>query len=141
MKVVTIAVNGKIYPLCYSARVLKECYEQKGGVQPVLDAMSNTKDMMTLYEETLQMLSRLMIAGTRYAKRNGLQVESVPLAMEELYDAFSPYEMPWVRNKVIEAMSQETPSVEAESPKNSETTQETTAAAEPQSLSGTSGTA
>lgn len=139
MKVVTIEVNRKTYPLCYSARVLKECYDKRGGLQPMLDAMHNTEDMMTLYEETLCLLSWLMLAGTRYAKRNGLQVESVPLSIEELYDAFSPYDMVEVRNKVIETMSRETPAVEAESPKNSETTQETGAV--PQNLSGTSGMA
>lgn len=122
MRTATINIDGTEYLLCFSARVMKDCADRHGEFGKIDEALAAGTQSEAL-DETLWLLSRLMDAGARYAKHNGLE-NPTPLSQDELYDLCHVSDVGTLRGKIAEAIrgGQKT-NVEVEPAKNVETTQ------------------
>lgn len=139
MKTATITIGGKDHLLCFSARVVKACYERRGGVDGVVAVMTNKEDLVGILDEVVWMLSTMMDAGYRYAAASHLETAQ-PLTADALMDLVSLQDIGEIQQVIFETMRRgKEHHVEADAPKNEETTQEMTETMAAQPLSGTSG--
>lgn len=65
---------------------MRDCVERYGGVE-YIDAAINSDDTIKNLDESFWLLSRMLDAGARYAKMEGID-NPKPLDVEELYDVF-----------------------------------------------------
>lgn len=139
MKTVSIPIAGQEHLLCFSTRVVKACYERRGGVDGVVAVMTNKEDLMGILDEVVWMLATMMDAGYRYASASHLKTAQ-PLTADTLMDLVSLQDIKEIQQVIFETMRRgKEHYVEADAPKNEETTQEMTETTAAQPLGGISG--
>lgn len=122
MRTARISVDGADYLLCFSARVVRDCTERYGDIGSVQTVL-NDDDKVKALDEAVWMISRMMDAGARYAKLNGLD-NPPPLSMDDLYDVCDISDFSGLRGKIQETITNgQTARVEAEPQKNAGTAQ------------------
>ncbi len=102
MRTATIHIDGIDYPLCFSARVMKDCTDRHGEFGKIDEVLTKGTQSDVL-DEALWLLSRLMDAGARYADRNGIEHPKA-LSQEDLYDLCHVSEVGKIRGKIAEAI-------------------------------------
>lgn len=121
MRTATITIGGKDHLLCFSARVVRACTERYGGVEHIDAALSDNEPVKAL-DEAVWLLAAMMDGGARYARLN--EIPNAPaLTADELLDVMDLDDFAQLRGKIAETITngKET-HVEAEPPKNAETT-------------------
>lgn len=121
MRTATITIGGKDHLLCFSARVVRACTERYGGVEHIDTALSDNEPVKAL-DEAVWLLAAMMDGGARYARMN--EIPNAPaLTADELLDVMDLDDFAQLRGKIAETITngKET-HVEAEPPKNAETT-------------------
>lgn len=121
MRTATITIGGKEHLLCFSARVVRACTERYGGVEHIDTALSDSEPVKAL-DEAVWLLATMMDGGARYARLN--EIPNAPaLTADELLDVLDIGDFAKMRDKIAETITngKET-HVEAEPPKNAETT-------------------
>ena len=103
MKTARISIDGTEHLLCFSARVMKACADRHGELGKIDEALSKGTQSETL-NETLWLLSCMMDAGHRYAKRSGME-NPEPLSLEELYDCCDASDLGGIRRKIAETIT------------------------------------
>lgn len=84
MRTGSISINGKTYMLCFSARVMRDCVERYGDITGIDNALSDGTDIEK-FNESLWLLSKMMEAGEKYARIEGLENPKA-LTEDELLD-------------------------------------------------------
>ena len=121
MRTASIEICGKEHLLCFSARVVRACTERYGEVENIDSALS-TDDPVKALDEAVWLLATMMDGGARYARLN--EITNAPaLTADELLDVLDIGDFAKMRDKIAETITngKET-HVEAEPPKNAETT-------------------
>ncbi len=121
MRTATITIGGKEHLLCFSARVVRACTERYGGVE-YIDAALSANEPVKALDEAVWLLAAMMDGGARYARMN--EIPNAPaLTADELLDVMDLDDFAQLRGKIAETITngKET-HVEAEPPKNAETT-------------------
>ena len=124
MRTGKITLNNKEYLLCFSARVVRDCSERYGSVEKIPDALTNGTEVEVL-DECFWLLERMMNAGARYAKMEGLE-NPMPLSAEDLYDACDFIDISNMKASIFETVSngnERKVETETEEGKNTEATQ------------------
>lgn len=130
MRTAKIDICGKEYLLCFSARVVRAVTERYGGMERIDEALSG-KDgtdaepsAVKALDEAVWLLAAMMNGGERYAKLNGLPNPHA-LTADELLDVMDIGDFARLREKIAETITNgKEAHVEAEPPKNAETTSE-----------------
>ena len=65
MRTTTIDIAGKERVLCFSTFVVKACTDRYGDVSKIDEALTNER-VGEVLEETLWILSQMMVAGAKY---------------------------------------------------------------------------
>ena len=121
MRTAKIDICGREYLLCFSARVVRAVTERYGRMEHIDTALS-AGDPLKALDEAVWLLATMMDGGARYAKINGLET-APPLTADELLDVMDLSDFGQLRTKITEAVvSGRETHVEAEPPKNAETT-------------------
>lgn len=121
MRTGNISINGKNYTLCFSLRVVRQCTEKFGSVEGLFSALDNGSDLEAL-DNALWTVSAMMQAGERYAKENGQKPEKA-LTVEQMYDLCDISDFASLKASiVVTVVNGQKTNVEAEPPKNAETT-------------------
>ena len=143
MRTAQIDICGKTYLLCFSARVIRAVTERYGSVERIDAALSGRLrqggeapedaegptadtapqfDVAEVLDEAVWLLAAMMDGGARYAKHSGLS-NPPALTADELLDVIDLDDFSRLREKIAETITngKET-HVEAEPPKNAETT-------------------
>lgn len=102
MRTGTMEINGKVYLLCFSARVIKACTERYGSLENVFDALQ-TNDEIKALDESFWLLAEMMDAGERYAKIEGMENPKA-LTQEDLYDVFDISSMAYIQDHIATAV-------------------------------------
>lgn len=121
MRTASIEICGKEHLLCFSARVVRACTEKYGEVENIDSALSDDDHVKAL-DEAVWLLATMMDGGARYARLN--EIPNAPaLTADELLDVLDIGDFAKMRDKIAETITngKET-HVEAEPPKNAETT-------------------
>lgn len=120
MRTATAKIDGQDYLLCFSARVMRACTERYGGVENI-DSALNTENPVNALDEAVWLFATMMDAGARYARLNGHEAKA--LTYDDLYDVLSIEDLADIKGKIAETItSGRATTVEAETPKNAETT-------------------
>ena len=85
MRTGSININGKTYLLCFSARVMRDCVERYGDITGIDKALSEGSDIEK-FNESLWLLSKMMEAGEKYARIEGVENPRA-LTEDELLDS------------------------------------------------------
>lgn len=121
MRTASIEINGKSHLLCFSLRVMRACADRYGSVKNIFSAMSGENEAKVL-DETFWILAAMMDGGDRYARLNEIE-NPKPYSSGELMDLFDISDLSGLRGKIIETVAAGSrPTIEAEPPKNVETT-------------------
>lgn len=121
MRTNTITINGKEYLLCFSVRVIRDCTERYGDMGKIGEALSD-KDPVKGLDEAIWLLQRMMDAGSRYAKIEGLE-NPEPLSCDGLYDCCGLDEYVPLKSKVMETIvGGQKAGIEVEPSKNAKAT-------------------
>lgn len=128
MKLGTIKILGKEYVTCFSLRVVKAVTERYGGVSDMAGALTPADDseasVIAVMDESLWVLTTMMEAGYRHAKREGLDALEPP-TMDELLDGCDLSDLGTIKAGISETMSDNSErSVEAVPSKKDDTTQD-----------------
>lgn len=118
MRTAKVNLNGKDHLLCFSTRVMRACVDRFGGVENIGDEM--TKGTGEALDATIWLLSRLMDAGDRYAKLNGIE-NPPPLSEDDIFDGCDLTDLAGLRSAVQETITNgNATTVKAEASKNAE---------------------
>ena len=114
MRTSTLTIRGTEYPCCFSTRVLLALEERGKREKPVKSATEMLSSIMEneALSDAFWLLHQLMVAGNRYAKLEGLDA---PEGVEDYPAMFAA-----IGKAVTDGQAQ---TVEAEFPKNADTTQ------------------
>lgn len=142
MRTAKIDICGREYLLCFSARVVRAVTERYGGMEHIDEALSGRMqqatadteatetttapemDAVKALDEAVWLLAAMMDGGERYAKLNGLPNPHA-LTADELLDVLDIGDFARLRQKIAETITNgKEANVEAEPPKNAETTPE-----------------
>ena len=128
MRTAKIDICGKEYLFCFSARVVRAVTERYGGMEHLDDALSGKAgtdadpNAAKALDEAVWLLATMMDGGARYAKHNGLD-NPPALTAEDLLDVLEISDFARLREKIAETITNgKEPHVEADPPKNAETT-------------------
>ena len=102
MRTATIHLAGKDRLLCFSTRVIRDVVGRFGDVSRIDEAL-NDEDKVKALDNAVWLLSRMLDAGSRYAKLNGLD-NPEPLSFEELYDSLDISDFVGIRQKIQETI-------------------------------------
>lgn len=113
MRTSTLTIRGTEYPCCFSTRVLLALEERGKREKPVKSATEMLSSIMEneALSDAFWLLHQLMVAGNRYAKLEGLDAPEV-FSLDAMFAA--------IGKAVTDGQAQ---TVEAEFPKNADTTQ------------------
>lgn len=119
MRRVTIPLQGREMPLCFSLRVMKSCGEHFGGLEGLDGALSaRDGDAIQTLCSCVWLLSQMLEAGYRYDQANGAEAVKPP-DEEDLLDCFGMDDLAALQRSLMEAMgASNTRTVEADAPKN-----------------------
>lgn len=134
MRTGKIEVHGKEYILCFSARVVRACSERYGGIERIGNVLTEGTQAEQM-DESFWLLEKMMEAGARYAKLEGLE-NPTPLSFDDLYDLCGMDDLAEMKTSIFETVSNgngRSVEVEPEKGKNAEATLQESL------LSGTSG--
>lgn len=132
MRTSKITLDGEERVLCFSAGVVEDVCERFGDLNGMFNALGGRGQggedeaapvNLALQIKTLYwLLARMMDAGARYARRKGIPC-SEPLSVEDIRDVCDLADFAALKDKVLETItSGSTREVDAEPPKNAETT-------------------
>lgn len=111
MKIIEEACCGEKRVFCFSLRVLQDITDKFGSYDKLFDAVDGEKSI----ENVAWLLSRLMDAGSRYAKMNGLE-NPAPLTNEQILDMSGPFDIGKYKSIIFSTLARDTESsVQAES--------------------------
>lgn len=117
MRTGTISIDGQKHLLCFSLRVVKICTERYGSTNGLFDALSEGDELKRL-DESVWLLSQMMAAGDKYAKKNGIKNPS-PMSYDDLYDVCDIRDFSNLRASIIQTINngrETTVDVETNSP-------------------------
>ena len=97
-----MTVDGKDRLLCFSTRVIRDVVERFGDVSKINEAL-NDEDKVKALDNAVWLLCRMMDAGGRYAKLNGMD-NPEPLSYEELYDSLDIGDFAGLKMKIQETI-------------------------------------
>lgn len=121
MKIARMTVDGQEYPLCFSVRVIRQCTDRYGGVENI-DKALDSSDPMTALDEAIWLLTTMMAAGERYAKKHDI-ISPPALSVDEFYDLCDTEDLSSMKEKIFETITTgQMPDVEVQA-KNAEATQ------------------
>lgn len=124
MKRVELPVRGTSYPLCFSLRVVKACGDRFGGLEGLDAALSGNGDALQSLENSIWLLAKMLDAGARYDRENGVEAAEPP-SEDTLLDTFGLDDLAELRSSLTQAMNASNGrSVEAVAEKNAEATRE-----------------
>lgn len=86
MKTGKIEILGKEQTLCFSTRVTSRCIEKYGSIDAMFDALG-ADDLGKALEQSLWLLSEMLDAGRRYAKR-AWDREEEAVSYDDLLDLY-----------------------------------------------------
>ena len=122
MRTAKITIGGQEHLLCFSARAVRACTERYGGVEHIDDALTAKDGLVGALDEAVWLLATMMDAGDRYAKLNGIP-NPPALTAEDLLDMMDMEDFAGLKDKIVETITNgQQKNVEAEPPKNAETT-------------------
>lgn len=122
MKESSINILGVSRPLCFSTRVMCACTERYGDLNGLFGVINGDNVGHKLNAITW-LLAQMMDAGTRYKRLLG-EESPAPVSQDDLLDLYSVNDLGELIQAVQNAMqSDQKRDVEAEPPKNGETTQ------------------
>lgn len=102
MRTAKMSVDGKDRLLCFSTRVIRDVVDRFGDVSKINDAL-NDEDKCKALDNAVWLLSRMMDAGGRYARLNGIE-NPEPLSYEDLYDSLDIGDFTRLRQKIQETI-------------------------------------
>lgn len=119
MRTTSFTIGGEKHLLCFSTRVVRSCVERFGEVSGIFDALAD-ESRLRAFDSAIWILARLMDAGDRYAKKNGLE-NPPPLSEEDLLDLCGMEDLADVNRAIGEAVTGGSArTVEAKPSKNTE---------------------
>lgn len=86
MKTGKIEILGKEQTLCFSTRVTSRCIEKYGSIDAMFDALGGD-DLGKALEQSLWLLSEMLDAGRRYARR-AWEREEEAVSYDDLLDLY-----------------------------------------------------
>lgn len=121
MRTEKMQINGRDYPLCFSTRVVCRVAERYGDLDGMYRAVQED-DIAKRLEAVTWVLGEMLAAGQRYAQLIGEDAPAPPSA-DDLLDLFGADDL----GAMIQALADtvragQTREVEAEPPKNADTT-------------------
>lgn len=102
MRTAVMTVDGTERLLCFSTRVIRDVVDRFGDVSKINDAL-NDKDKCRALDNAVWLLSKMMDAGGRYARLNGIE-NPEPLSYEDLYDSLDIGDFTRLRQKIQETI-------------------------------------
>ena len=121
MRTAKMEIGGVIYPLCFSARVVRNCAERYGAIENIDDALSS-EDSAKAMDEAFWILSQMMQAGARYAEHEG-ERHPAPLSEDDLFDLCDIADFSNLKGKIAETITSGSKSnIEVKPAKNAEAT-------------------
>ena len=121
MKIMTIEVGGKEYPVCMNARVWAAGEEKYGSVEQFLAAVYSADIALA---DTIWLLATMLDAGYRAVQYQGEKTEKPP-TYNELLDIIDLDDLPQIKRSTIQTTTMHTArKTELEQSKNVETTQQ-----------------
>lgn len=124
MRTGKIAINGKEYLLCFSARTMRNFSERYGGLENMDKVMTDGTEVEQL-DESIWQLKEMLEAGNRYAKLEGLENPEPP-STEDLYDLCDIGDFTKMKERIFESITESNKrevEVEQGKEKNATTTQ------------------
>lgn len=122
MRTAQMTVDGISYPLCFSIRVIKQCTDRYGGVEKIGEAL-DAADPMQALDEAIWLLSVMMAAGERYAKKHDLPAPPA-LSAEDLYDYCDISDLAAMKDRIFETITDNSAAEVEATAKNAEATPE-----------------
>ena len=125
MRTSTLTIRGTEYPRCFSTRVLLALEERGKREKPVKSATEMLSSIMEneALSDAFWLLHQLMVAGNRYAKLEGLDTPEV-FSLDDMIDLVGVEDYPAMFAAIGKAVTDgQAQTVEAEFPKNADTTQ------------------
>lgn len=120
-RIVTVEIGGQSWPMCLTLSAFSKICDRYGSMNDCikrLDELVKANDSPGLIEEYTWLMDCLLWAA-RLAEAG--DSESNPPVQSELPDLFSPGDMPYIQERVIEAIHVGTArTVGVEAPKNAE---------------------
>lgn len=96
MRKSSIEIEGQKHLLVFSVRVMDSCCDKWGSLDAIEDALSDSK---TGLRDNLWLLEQMMVAGDKYAKRNGIE-NPAPLTLDELLDCYDMTNLAEIGNAI-----------------------------------------
>lgn len=121
MRTAKITLAGHERTLAFSARVITAATDEYGSLQGFFDALQS-KDQGESFRAVIWALSRMMDAGARYDRLQGLEPPP-PMDVDELLDLCDFQELSGISSKILETITAGSArEVEAIPPKNGKAT-------------------
>lgn len=120
MRTSNITIDGNSHLLCFSTRAVTQCNDKYGSVEKMYDAMDKADG--SGLGDAIWLLSVMLSAGDRYAKKNGID-NPAPLTYDDLLDTFGLDDLQEIMATIGQATAAGTETtVEVEDSKNAQTT-------------------
>ena len=100
----TIDIAGKTYLLCYSTRTVRAVSDRFGSPVKMNEAINNNASPAERVEALLFVLHQLILAGARFAIREGIP-NPQPLSLEELHNYYPLMKPRILTNTVKDAIT------------------------------------
>lgn len=126
MRTATIHLDGEDRILCFSTGVMEQVYEEYGDLNGFFAALTDQNG--NPIKPLVWALDKMMQAGARYAKRKGIPA-APPLTADDIRDVCDLSDFANLQTTILSTITAGSArEVEAEPPKNGETTPTGTAA-------------
>lgn len=127
MRTSTLTVRGKEYLCCFSTRVLlalEDRGRQENPAKSATEMLGAIMDDNGNLRDAFWLLHQMMVAGHRYAVLEGMDAPE-PMPLEDMIDLIGVEDYQAMFAAIGQAVTAgQTQTVEAEFPKNAETTQD-----------------
>lgn len=121
MRTANVKILGEEHLLCLSARAKCDIEDRWGSLQDAFTALAS-EDRRTSLSTTFALLEIMMRSGATYAEKMGIPTAK-PISADDLFDLCGATDLPDLVHALHEAVINGSKrEVEAEPPKNSETT-------------------